>query len=75
MLIDRLVRYLLPRQDLFFTSGGGCGQDRGRGRHFRRTGDGTSRDAINSVAVRIKPIETEADGCVAGSTNNSTAPS
>jgi uncharacterized protein len=63
MLIDRLVRYLLPRQDLFFNLLEEVATKiDAAAAIFGELETASSRDAINSVAVRIKPIETEADG-------------
>ncbi|HEV3386568.1 MAG TPA: DUF47 family protein [Gemmata sp.] len=62
MLIDRLVRYLLPRQDVFFVLLEKiAAKIEAASAIFGELDSATNRDAINSVAVRVKPIETEAD--------------
>ncbi len=63
MMLDRLVRFLLPRADRFFVlleeladkieSGAAV---------FAELETATGRDRIESVATRLGPIETEADG-------------
>src|SRR5438067_823168 len=62
MFVDRIVRYLLPRQDHFFAM---LEQIADRIEAAAvvfgelETADG--RDRIAAVAARLKPIETEAD--------------
>jgi len=62
MWIDRVVRFLLPRQDQFFTL---LEQVADRidaaAAVFGELAAATSHDKIEAVANRLKPIETEAD--------------
>jgi uncharacterized protein len=62
MLIDRLIRYLLPRQDVFFVLLEGIAAKIETASAIFGELDATANSAaINSVAIRIKPIETQAD--------------
>jgi predicted phosphate transport protein (TIGR00153 family) len=62
MLIDRIVRYLLPRQDAFFVLLEGlAAKIESASAIFGELDSASNRYAINSVATRIKPIETQAD--------------
>jgi predicted phosphate transport protein (TIGR00153 family) len=62
MLIDRLIRYLLPRQDVFFILLEQiAAKIETTTAIFGELDVANDRDAINSVAGRIKPIETQAD--------------
>ena len=62
MIFDRFVRFLLPRQDQFFTL---LEQVADRidaaAAVFGELAAATSHDKIEAVANRLKPIETEAD--------------
>ena len=62
MWIDRLVRFLLPRPDQFFTLLEELA-DRidAAAAVFGELQTATTRDQIASVSARLKPIETEAD--------------
>lgn len=62
MWIDRLVRFLLPRQDQFFTLLEELA-DRidASAKVFGELQAAASREQIAAVAMRLKPIETEAD--------------
>jgi predicted phosphate transport protein (TIGR00153 family) len=64
MLIDRLVRYLLPRQGHFFEMLEQLA-DRmdAAAAVFADLETAGSREQIAAVAARLKPIETEADDC------------
>ena len=63
MLIDRLVRFLLPRADQFFVLLEELADKIDAGAAvFAELEAATSLDQIESVAGRLKPIETEADG-------------
>jgi predicted phosphate transport protein (TIGR00153 family) len=62
MLIDRIFRYLLPRQDVFFVLPEGiAAKIEAASAIFGELDTAASRDTINSVGSRIKPIETQAD--------------
>jgi uncharacterized protein len=64
MFIDRIVRYLLPRQDHFFAMLEKlAGRIEAAAAVFAELGTATGRDQIAGVATRLKPIETEADDC------------
>src|SRR5947207_13543313 len=62
MFFDRLVRFLIPRQDLFF---GLLEEIGGRitaaAAVFAELGAATSHEQFEDIAGRLKPIETEAD--------------
>ncbi len=62
MLLDRLVRFLLPRQTHFFTLLEGIA-DRiaAAAAVFGELATAADRGQVESVAARLKPIETEAD--------------
>jgi uncharacterized protein len=64
MLIDRLVRYLLPQQGHFFEMLEQLA-DRmdAAAAVFAELEAAGSREQIATVAARLKPIETEADDC------------
>ena len=63
MLIDRLIRALLPRQDQFFVLLEElAGRIEAGAAVFAELEAANGRDLIASVAARLKPIETEADG-------------
>ena len=63
MLIDRLVRFLLPRADQFFVLLEELADKIDTGAAvFAELEAATSHDQIEAVAGRLKPIETEADG-------------
>jgi predicted phosphate transport protein (TIGR00153 family) len=62
MFIDRLVRFLLPRQDFFFTLLEEIGgRITAAATVFAELADAASHDQFEAIAGRLKPIETEAD--------------
>ena len=62
MLIDRLIRFLLPRQDTFFILLEKVAAEiEASATIFGELETAATLDAINSVAARLKPIETKAD--------------
>lgn len=62
MWIDRIVRFLLPRQDHFFTLLEELAEKiEAALAVFGELRTAVSRDQIKSVSARLKPIETEAD--------------
>jgi len=62
MLIDRLVRFFLPRQGQFFNLLEGiAGKIEASATVFTELMNANSRAQIEAVAARLKPIETEAD--------------
>lgn len=62
MLIDRVVRFLFPRQDHFFSLLEEiAGRIEAAATVFGELAQATSRAQLESAAVRLKPIETEAD--------------
>lgn len=62
MWIDRLVRLLLPRQDQFFTLLEQLADKiDATAAVFAALGTAAGPDQIEAVAIRLKPIETEAD--------------
>ncbi len=62
MLLDRLVRFLIPRQDQFFTLLEELADKIDAGAAvFAELDTATGLGQIESVATRLKPIETEAD--------------
>jgi uncharacterized protein Yka (UPF0111/DUF47 family) len=63
MLIDRLVRFLLPRQDHFFVLLEELASKiEAAATVFGELETASGHDRIDAVAVKLKPIETEADG-------------
>ena len=63
MWIDRLVRFLLPRQDQFFTLLEQLADKIDSAASvFGELKTATAHHQMESVAARLKPIETEADG-------------
>ena len=63
MMIDRFVRFLLPRQDQFFTMLEELADKiEAAAAVFAELEAATGRHRIELVAARLKPIETEADG-------------
>jgi uncharacterized protein len=64
MLIDRLVRYLLPTQGRFFVMLEALA-DRmdAAAAVFAELETARTRELIEEIATRLKPIETEADDC------------
>jgi predicted phosphate transport protein (TIGR00153 family) len=63
MLLDRLVRFLLPRSDQFFTFLEGLADKiDAAATVFAELETATGLDRIEAVAIRLKPLETEADG-------------
>jgi uncharacterized protein Yka (UPF0111/DUF47 family) len=63
MLIDRLVRFLLPRQDHFFAMLEELADKiDAAAAVFAELETATGRESIGAVAGRVKPIEGEADG-------------
>ncbi len=63
MWIDRLVRFLLPRPDQFFTLLEELADKiEAAAAVFAELETATGMDRIEGVAARLKPIETEADG-------------
>ncbi|WP_439627312.1 DUF47 domain-containing protein [Gemmata sp.] len=63
MLLDRLVRFLIPRQTQFFDLLEELADKIEAGAAvFAELEGATGRDRIEAVATRLKPIETEADG-------------
>jgi predicted phosphate transport protein (TIGR00153 family) len=62
MIVDRLVRFLLPRQDFFFTLLEEIG-DRmtAAAAVFAELADAANHEQFEAIAGRLKPIETEAD--------------
>ena len=62
MLLDRLVRLLLPRQDLFFTLLEGiAAKMTAAAAVFDELAIATSHEQFAPIAARLKPIETAAD--------------
>lgn len=62
MWIDRLLRYLLPRPEQFFTLLEGIADKiETAATVFEELRKASNRDEIASIASRLKPIETEAD--------------
>ncbi len=62
MLIDRLVRFLLPRQTHFFVLlEEVAGKIEAAAAVFAELADADSHARMEAVAARLKPIETEAD--------------
>src|SRR5689334_22126670 len=62
MLLDRLIRFLLPRQTHFFTLLEGiAGRIDAAAAVFGELATAPSRGQVEAVAARLKPIETEAD--------------
>jgi predicted phosphate transport protein (TIGR00153 family) len=62
MLIDRLVRLLLPRQDFFFTLLEEIGgKMTAAAAVFGELADARGHDQFAAISGRLKPIETEAD--------------
>lgn len=64
MFVDRIVRYLLPRQDHFFAMLEKLSDqiDAAAG-VFAELETASGHDQFEAIAVRFKPIETEADNC------------
>jgi uncharacterized protein len=63
MLIDRLIRFLIPRQDQFFRLLEELADKiEAAAVVFAELETSTGLDKIEAVAVRLKPIETDADG-------------
>jgi uncharacterized protein len=63
MLIDRLIRFLIPRQDHFFTLLEELADKiEAAAVVFAELETSTGHDKIEAVASRLKPIETDADG-------------
>src|SRR6516162_3538 len=62
MFFDRLVRFVLPRQDFFFSM---LEEIAGRitvsAQVFAELADAHGHDQFEAIAQRLKPIETEAD--------------
>lgn len=62
MLIDRLVRFLLPRQDHFFTLLEDlAAKMTAAAQVFGELNAARGHDQIAAIAARMKPLETEAD--------------
>jgi predicted phosphate transport protein (TIGR00153 family) len=62
MFFDRLVRFLIPRQDLFFTLLEGIGERMtAAAAVFSELTTANTHGQFDSIAGRMKPIETEAD--------------
>ena len=62
MWIDRLIRLVLPRQDLFFTLLEGlAAKMTGAAGVFAELETASSHEQFASVSARLKPIETQAD--------------
>jgi uncharacterized protein Yka (UPF0111/DUF47 family) len=62
MWIDRVVRLVLPRQDLFFTLLEGiAAKMTGAASVFGEMAVATSHEQLAAVSTRLKPIETQAD--------------
>lgn len=62
MLIDRLVRWLLPRQDQFFSLLEGIAAKMVEAsRVFAELATASGHDRFEDIAGRMKPLETEAD--------------
>jgi predicted phosphate transport protein (TIGR00153 family) len=62
MLLDRLVRFLLPRQEHFFVLMEGIAKRMtAAAAVFAELADASGRDQITAIAGRLKPIETDAD--------------
>lgn len=62
MLIDRVVRFLFPRQDHFFTLLEAIAERiDAAAAVFGELATASTREGLESVAARLKPIETEAD--------------
>ena len=62
MLIDRLVRFLLPRPDQFFALLEELADKiEATAAVFAELESATGHDRIEAIAVRLKPIESEAD--------------
>lgn len=62
MLLDRLVRMLLPRQDRFFTLLEGLADSMLKAAAvFGELASATGQQQFNELSARLKPIETDAD--------------
>ena len=62
MFLDRIVRFLLPRQDFFFALLEEIGgRITASAIVFAELADASSHEQFESIAGRLKPIETEAD--------------
>jgi predicted phosphate transport protein (TIGR00153 family) len=62
MWLDRVVRFLLPRQDLFFTLLEGIGgKITEAAAVFDELAVATERQQFEKIAARLKPVETAAD--------------
>ncbi len=62
MFIDRLVRFLLPRQDLFFSLLEEIGAQMARAAEvFAELGTATGHEQFHAIADRFKPVESDAD--------------
>jgi predicted phosphate transport protein (TIGR00153 family) len=62
MLIDRLVRFLLPRQDRFFVLLEEiAGRMTAAADEFGELASADSREQFKKISGRLKPVETEAD--------------
>jgi uncharacterized protein Yka (UPF0111/DUF47 family) len=62
MGIDRLVRFLLPRQDVFFTLLEEIGgRMTAAAAVFEELAGASGHDQFAAISLRLKPIETEAD--------------
>lgn len=62
MFFDRLVRFVLPKQDYFFTLLEEIASRMTAGaKVFAELSTATSHEQFETIAARLKPIETEAD--------------
>src|SRR5438034_5921465 len=62
MMIDRLVRWLLPRQDIFFTQLEGiAAKMTAAAVVFAELATASGHDQFDAISDRIKSLETEAD--------------
>lgn len=62
MLIDRFVRFLLPRQDIFFTLLEAIAAKMAEtAEKFGELANASSHEYFQTIAARLKPIESEAD--------------
>src|SRR5437016_11908246 len=62
MLVDRFVRFLLPRQDRFFTLLEElAGKKTAAAAEFQGLVGAEQRDELMKISSRMKPLETEAD--------------
>lgn len=62
MFVDRIVRFLIPRQDFFFTQLEEiAGKMEAAANVFGELAGATSHAQLQAISIRLKPLETEAD--------------